>query len=79
MSAEIDLGQILRVIIPLCIFLGAAVCGILVARKYLKDNQTGHRHTEYFTLVDLQKMHSQGQITGDEFKRMKEKFIRDLK
>ena len=79
MSAELEFGQWLRVVVPLGVVLVAAFGCILVARKYLKGTRAGHGQTEGFSLEELQEMHRNGQIFDDEFKRMKEKFIRDLK
>ena len=78
MSAELDFGQLLRVVLSLSVFLAIAFGGVLAARKYLKSDRLGHRQTKGFTQEGVQKMHTDGQISDDEFKRLQENFIEDL-
>ena len=79
MRAEVDLGQLLWVGLLLCVFLIAAFGAVLMVRKIFRSDRTGNHPTKGFTLEGLQEMHAAGQISGDEFKRLKEEYIADMK
>ena len=80
MIAEIDPKDLIWISVTLALMLiGGAIVLLIVKRKLAGHNELDETLPRSFTLAQLRQMKDSGQLSPEEFQRLKDKIVQDTK